>query len=437
MVWVIALKKSRRSDFASLRWYLLLSYLAVIAVILGVFAAGVYLFFVRSFYQQLDGKLRTLAQAAAPSLLEIETHGREYLEQMDAVPWRDIFKREQQSLEWFNAKGQRLARRGQLSLALAPKVGPQMTELSDRSIEIRTFTIAIFKGSNKNKAALIGYIRASQSTEALLNSKTRLLWGLGIGGILALALAGVGGLWLTQKAIEPIEKSFKQLKQFTADASHELRSPLTAIKASVDVVLSHPERIHPKDTKKLAAISSATAQMKHLVDDLLFLARTDTPTSVYHRHQWKPIALNFLLQEILEFLEPSVLAKELTLSAALWVEVFVYGDHSQLLRLFSNLVENAIQYTPSGGKITLSLLKQNRFALVRVKDTGIGIEQHQLALIFDRFWRADQARTQRQWGTGLGLSIAQAIALQHGGIITVSSQPGLGSCFQVRLPLML
>jgi len=243
----------------------------------------------------------------------------------------------------------------------------------------------------------------------------------------------LGGLWLTQKAVEPIEQSFQQLKQFTADASHELRSPLMAITASVDVMRNHPERIHPKDAKKLAAIASATDQMSHLSEDLLFLARNDSKVSTPSRDK-SIISLNQILQNLLELLEPFAQDKEVTLQSQWLATVSVVGDESQLIRLFCNLLENAIQYTPTQGKVDLILAKTNRFAIVSVKDTGIGIEREQLPFVFDRFWRADKARSRREGGTGLGLAIAAAIAQRHGGKITVTSEIGVGSCFQVRLP---
>ncbi len=421
--------------FQNLRWRLLLSYLMVMAAILSAFGIGVYVFFSRNLYQQLDKKLLTLAQAAAPSFTSVESAGNQYLEQVDEVPWRDIFNRDKQSLEWFNAKGQLLASRGALELPAAPSTGEQTLQLAKKEGQIRTFTISVFKdGSTPGQPSLEGYIRASQSTEDVESVQSQLLWGLGMGGAIALGLVGVGGLWLTQKALEPIELSFKQLKQFTADASHELRGPLTAIKASVEVMRNHPERIHPKDAKKLAAIASATAQMNHLATDLLFLARTDGDREISKR-DWTRLCLNHVLKDLVELLEPFAQEKKITFTSQLFAKVFVFGDEAQLTRLFSNLLENALQYTPAGGRVFLCLAKQNRSALVTVQDTGIGIARENQLHVFDRFWRADKARSRRAGGTGLGLSIAQAIAQRHGGKISLTSQVGKGSCFQVRLPV--
>ena len=421
--------------FRGLRWRLLSSYLMVMAVILSVFGSGVYVFLTRSLYRQLDTKLLTLAQSAAPSFTEIELKGNRYLQQVDEVPWRDIFNRDQQSLQWFDTQGKLLASRGTLKLAIPPQLGIWTVPREEKPKQIRTYTISVYKDNPQtNEPSLEGYIRASQSAEAIEVVQKQLLWGLGMGGTLALGLVGLGGLWLTQRALEPIEQSFRQLKQFTADASHELRSPLTAIKTSVDVMQSHPERIHIKDAKKLTAIASATTQMSHLVEDLLLLARTDAANSRLER-EWMPICLNEILQDVVALLETSAQVKEVEFEFHDTEELMVVGNKVQLTRLFTNLVENGLQYTPVGGKVELILEKINRLAVVSIKDTGIGIPPEQLPLIFNRFWRADKARSRRQGGTGLGLAIAQAISQKHDARISVSSEVGKGSGFQVRLPI--
>ena len=421
--------------FQGLRWRLLLSQLMVMAAILSVFGGGVYVFLSRNLYRQLDKKLLTLAQSAAPSLVEVKSEGSQHLDQVDEVPWRDIFNRDKQSLEWFNADGKLLASRGVLELTVPPKVGSLTLKRRRKPNQVRTFTISVFKdGSKPNHPYLEGYIRASQSSEDIETIQYQLLWGLGMGGVMTLGLVAIGGLWLTQNAIEPIEKSFRQLKQFTADASHELRGPLSVIQASVEVMRNHPERIHPKDAKKLASIASATTQISHLAQDLLFLARAETDVST-PAHEWRSISLNHILQNLVELFEIIAQEKKITLQYQCRATVAVMGDEAQLTRLISNLLENALQYTLPGGQVVLTLAKHSRFALVSVQDTGIGIDREQLPFIFDRFWRADKARSRREGGTGLGLAIAQTIAHRHGGKITVTSQVGVGSCFQARLPL--
>ena len=143
-----------------------------------------------------------------------------------------------------------------------------------------------------------------------------------------------------------------------------------------------------------------------------------------------------MLAEVVELLDLYAEAKNITIQFNVQTDIKVKGDASQLFRLFRNLIENALQYTSSGGTVTLSTHKEDKLVRVDVKDTGIGIAPEHLPFIFDRLWRGDTARTYREDGSGLGLAIVQAITHHHGGEITVKSQVGVGSCFQVRLPVV-
>jgi two-component system, OmpR family, manganese sensing sensor histidine kinase len=411
-----------------LGWRLLLTYLAVMAAIFGASAAAVYLFFVNSLYQQVDNRLLTLAQSAAPSLTAVKIDGEEHLDRRAEIPWQDLFRRNRQSLSWFDESGQKLAEQGSIQVNLPARVGI----LTLPRENIRTFTIPVYsRQPDRPDLLLEGYIRASESITEIEDIINRLRWGFAVGGIVALALSGVGGSWFVNQSLRPTRQSYEQLKQFTADASHELRSPLTAIKTSIDVILKHPERIHPKDARKLAAIASATNQMTRLVEDLLFLARSNA----IHPAAKEPVVLDKVLQDLITLLEPAAHDRKIALQSSLMPKLVVLGDASRLNRLFSNLLENGLQYTPPGGTVKLTLGRINRFAIVSVEDTGMGIAPEKLKLVFERFWRADRARSYRSGGQGLGLSIAQAIAQQHEGEITVSSEEGVGSCFRVRLPL--
>ncbi|WP_228035233.1 cell wall metabolism sensor histidine kinase WalK [Oculatella sp. LEGE 06141] len=401
------------------------------AAIFGTSASAAYLFFVHSLYQQLDSRLLTLAQSAAPSLTAVKIQGDEHLDERAEIPWQELFRRNQQSLTWFDLNGRELATRGAIQVSLPVRTGI----LTLKRQQIRTFTIPVYlQSSDLPIPTLEGYIRASESTKEIEEVIAKLRWGLGLGGIVALGLSGIGGVWLVQKSLLPTQQSFEQLKQFTADASHELRSPLTAVKTSIEVILKHPERIHPKDSKKLFAIASATNQMTHLVEDLLFLARTDAAVMVLNNDK-APIYLYKVLQDLLALLDSQAQQRGITFQSDLLPDVMVIGDAARLTRLFSNLLENALQYTSSGGTVTLSMKQGSKHVVVSVQDTGIGIAPERIRLVFQRFWRADRARSHRAGGLGLGLAIAQAIAQQHNGEITVNSRVGEGSCFRVRLPL--
>ncbi len=422
-----------------LRSRLLLYYLIVMATISGLFGTGVYVVFKRALYKQIDKRLLTLAQSATPSFAAVRDRGSKYLNQVEEVPWRDIFNRDQQSLEWFDENGKLLGRKGLIELDVPPEVGSQVIEQPKTGEVFRTHTLSVFIRNNGQVGppSLVGFIRATQSSAEIKTAEDKLSGILIGGGMFTLVLTGFGGFWLTQKAIEPIEASFLQLKQFTADASHELRSPLTAIKASIDVMRNHPERVHPKDVKKLEAISGATLQMNQTLEDLLFLARADAdPSMAVQDRQLAPVSLNQILQNCFVLLEPFANEKKIVFQSKFREEIDILGDTAQLSRLFSNLMENALQYTPEEGRVSLDLYRQNRVAVVSVRDTGIGLATEEVSKVFDRFWRANKARSRRQGGTGLGLAISQAIAKRHGGKISVTSELNIGSCFIVRIPIL-
>ncbi len=438
MVWVIGSNKPYNPIFITLRWRLLLSYLGVMAAIVGTSFIAVYQFAAYNLYQQIDRELVNLGDAAAHNLLEIEANSAAINNRLPRavdndgdldIPWQDL-RENNQSVEWFDANLRLLAKAG--------KDFPQISPSKDFHIlqkgKIRSLTIPVYEpGGEKTK--LIGYIRVSESTENLAEELDQLAWWLEWGGIIAVILNGVGGWWLTKLSLKPIEQNFQQLKQFTADASHEFRSPLTVIKTSVEVMQSHPERIHPADAKKLDAVVSATKQMTHLVEDLLLLARSDG-TVEKQTVEWVSIPLDELLEDLIDLMLPQAETKGIALGAEISQEVFINGDASQIHRLFSNLLENALQYTPSGGKVVVKLYTLAPWAIVSVEDSGIGIAQEHIPLVFNRFWRADKARSRRDGGLGLGLAIAQAITLLHKGEITVSSELSQGSCFRVFLPVV-
>ncbi|HVE78323.1 MAG TPA: HAMP domain-containing sensor histidine kinase [Gemmatimonadaceae bacterium] len=230
-----------------------------------------------------------------------------------------------------------------------------------------------------------------------------------------------------------LEASFSALRRFTADASHELKTPLTVLRADVERAMStgHGSNDH------LVALEEAlheTRRMADLVDSLLTLARADEGRFDLHR---EPVALEPLARDVYE--TALILGEDAGLHVSLPVleDAVVLGDLTRLRQLFLNLVTNAIKYTPRGGGVEISLSRRINEVTFTVRDTGIGIAAADLPHIFDRFWRADRARSRasERGGFGLGLSISQWIVQAHGGTITVSSRLGRGSTFVVTLPL--
>lgn len=427
------------SQFQTLRWQLLGSSLTIMMVVNLISNILVYEFFSRSLYQQIDQRLHILADSAAHSLEDIKQDHQsiqqtvkrrlDYDHDLD-LSWQSL-QQSDQSIEWFDAQQQFLGRSGKKTLSKPLVLG--FTTLS-QSPPQRLLMIPVYGKKDFNKTHIDGYIRVVESTEKVENILRQLSWGFVIGEAITLVFIGLGGMWLTQQSLKPLEKSYQQLKQFTGDASHELRSPLTAIKTSVEVLQTHPERIHPQDIKKLAGIVSATNQMSHLVEDLLLLARTDNDLDLIHQDSGK-IPLEELLEDVIVFFEPQADKKSILVEMNCIKKVLVKGNSFQLQRLFSNLLDNAIKYTSIKGRVKITLDATEKGGMITVEDTGFGIDSQELPFLFDRFWRSEQARSPQTQGTGLGLAIAQSIAQRHGGKITVKSVLGQGTCFTILLPI--
>lgn len=428
----------QRKISKSIGWRLWLAYLSAMSVIFGVSALAVYSFLSAGLRQDQNERLQTLAQAAVPSLETIKTRGIKILDK--DLPWRSLFE-QNQSLEWFDADGQIIAREGRFFPNYPLAKTASVTRLNEGSPlveekgDIRSVSIAVYSDSwDKKTLHLVGYIRASESTQELASRLNQLQLGLEIGGVSVLILSSVSGVFLISLATQPVKESYQHLKHFTADASHELRNPLTVILTSVELMQNHTELFSQDDVRKLATISSATQQIRRIVEDLRFLSQTDTMADSGFI-EYSAIPLDEVLQDLADSFETQAESKKLSFESNIATGIAVKGDTHQLKRLFANLLENAIKYTNSGGRVKLFLEKHKQFAVVRVEDTGIGIPEEYLSLIFQRFWRADKARVQEREGLGLGLAIAEAIVQRHLGKIKVNSTEGMGSTFQVYLPL--
>ena len=408
--------------FEQIQKRLLWSYLLVLASILITFAIAVRVVFTRSLYNQVIDKLTSLGQGAATNAefenykIKIETD----------FPIQALIQK-QQGLQWFDLQGRLISQQG-TSLINLPFSKNEVEQLQTGKPRIQAVTLPII---NSDEGRLIGYVRVSQSLEELDETINKLDWGLSGGIFIALSFSGIGGIWLTRQAMQPIEQSFQHLKQFTADASHELRSPLMVVKSNAAVALKYAEGMRETDAEKFAAIASATTQMTQLTEDLLFLARNDRIAS----KNWARINLTVVLEELAQQYKSPAVAKKINFQAQITQNIYVVGNGVQLKQLFTNLLENALNYTLTGGAVEIKTSQNSTYLDVKVQDTGVGIAQEDINHIFERFWRADRSRSYHSGGSGLGLAIARAIAQNHGGSITVTSLIGKGSCFTVRLPI--
>jgi signal transduction histidine kinase len=232
--------------------------------------------------------------------------------------------------------------------------------------------------------------------------------------------------------LERLEKSFAHVNEFSSHVAHELKTPLAIIRGEMELALS--ETRDPAEYERVITVSlEEVDRLIRIIKDLLLLARLDYNPDVF---QFEKIDLTAFLEEIYEY--TSILAEQKKLESALHLPGdggFVEGDKVHLRRLFLNLINNAVKFTPEGGKINISLAVSGRTAEIRVADTGVGIAEDDLRKIFDKFFRSG-SQHQAEPGSGLGLSMARSIARAHQGDINVTSRLGEGAEFLVTLPVV-
>lgn len=252
--------------------------------------------------------------------------------------------------------------------------------------------------------------------------------------VLVLALAGffVVSLFLSRWALRPTERSWKQQQQFIADASHELKTPLTVLLADADILLAHPNDTIQNQRKWVEYIQDEGNRMKVLVEDMLFLARSDNATEKEQARL--PVALSDLCWSSLLAFEPVAFERGAQLNHAISDGITVTGDRDQLGRLVTILLDNACKYCGPGGEATLALTQSGDRVILSVHNTGAPIPAEALPHLFERFYRVDSARARQTGGHGLGLAIAASIVQQHQGKISAASSAQDGTSFTVSLP---
>lgn len=433
--------------FQATRRRLALWYTAVTAVLLIVFASGVYLYVRTTLIERIDDTLSHVVEVVGRSLvIEPANPARglpprvnieaSFRDDSDSVEDDHI------DLEWFDPAGTLLwsTFSSTLEIPLHPNSNGETVHVTE-DLLLRQVTQRIEAGGQ-----LLGYLRVSHPWFEVTKPTRQLIRDLALGtALLVGTVAGIGWL-LSELAMAPVRESYQRLKQFTADASHELRNPIAVIQTNVQVALADAEPDPAMQQQQLKVIERLTRRLGRLVDDLLFLARQDSGTKLARR---EAIALPVLLEEVLEEQESIAADKPVSLNLEISPElqqladaVQIQGDRDQLIRLFTNLIGNAIQYTPANGKVTVSVSRNKHnptHVQVQVRDTGTGIPAESLPYLFDRFYRVDPARTsdsrsKASGGSGLGLAIAKVITENHHGQIQVDSELGKGTVFTVTLP---
>ncbi len=232
--------------------------------------------------------------------------------------------------------------------------------------------------------------------------------------------------------LDRLSLSFQKTAQFTADASHELRTPLTIMQGELEIAL-RGERSVEEYVDTLGSSLEEVERMSKIVNDLLLLSKSDMGQEVICND---PVDLEVLVNGLLSHFKILAEAQQIDLSSSISEVATVFGDQLKLRQLLVNLLTNAIRYTPEGGKVQLTLKNIDSGVEIAIADTGIGIPEEDIPRIFDRFYRADKARSRQYGGSGLGLSIVKSIVNSHAGTIKVESVVGEGSVFTVTLPVV-
>lgn len=298
-------------------------------------------------------------------------------------------------------------------------------DVEDRG-KIRILSVPVEKNGQK------GIVQVLINIDREISFLSNLLTTLIALNVFSILLLGIINWLLVGKSLIPVKESWQQQKNFIADASHELRTPLSVIQANMDVLISNRDGNIADNMKWLNNIQSETAQMSKLTNDLLLLAKKDTKQIEFQKAYFN---LAQTSNDVVGELEASFDTKKVKLEKQIENDIYLFGDELRIRQLLLILLDNALKYTPPGGKVQIFLSSKENDILIKIKDTGIGLADEEKNLIFHRFYRADQARSKEEGGFGLGLSIGSWILEEHGGKIQVETELGKGSSFNLTLPI--
>jgi heavy metal sensor kinase len=465
-------------NIRSIRVRLTLWYTSLLTVTFFVLGGAAYGLLVYSLSRDLDASLRGVAQVLAK---QARKENALFFPSSIDEAFRRFFgfsplDRHFEMLDPLGHRDPRHPRDASKKLMLSPKA----LENGSRGIPtfetlegagqypVRVLTMPVIKAGRVS-----GFIQAGMSLENMYRTRRHFLLVMAVVLPIALLLAGGGGWLLARRALEQVDRmtkaarrisaehlaerleetetgdeldslaktlnemlgrldaSFSQIRQFSANASHELQTPLTILKGELEVALRSPRT--PEEYQEiLVSALEEIDRIAQLVEGLLLLARADAGVLRMDR---QPVELLYLVEEVFDRVKVLADAHSVALRLGHLERVSVQGDYERLRRLLLNLVDNAIKYSSPGGRVTLSVQVDGERAFLQISDTGVGLKREEKEQIFQPFYRTAEARSVGERGVGLGLSIARSIAEAHGGKIEVESTPGQGSTFTVLLPI--
>lgn len=468
----------------SLRLRLTLWYIGLLAAILIAFGVGLYSIVSYSLYDEVDTTLESRAKDIEVSLatvLEVQSDPMTVLRQGGVLlPKADAFAGSDANVfvQIADLEGSVITKSANLGAQKFVIRSDQLQEVKSggtiysifhiNQARLRAFVAPLRNANNQ----IVGIIELAESLREVDTTLARLGVLIAVSIAAALGIAAVGGAILARSALAPIdrvsetaraitrahdlgkrietpntgdevgrlastfnemlariEELFRVQQRFVADVSHELRSPLTAVRGNLDLLRRGAAGERAARDEGLSAIDSEVARMSRMVSDLLLLAQADAGVPIAR----EKVELDTLLLDV--YRQARVSSDGVKVSLGAEDEAVIIGDRDRLKQALLNLVGNAIKYTQSGGEVQLSLQKDRDWVRITVRDTGIGIAPEDISHLFDRFYRVDRARARDAGGAGLGLSIAKSVVDAHNGKITVESQVGKGSTFTIWLPL--
>lgn len=452
----------------SIRWQLTLWYSGVLAVVLAAFGAAIYVLMRRHLLERVDAGLD---EELSDVLSEVRPAGR----RDEMLVWLDrrFSRHEGFDFQVTMLDGERIFHNPRLADRTLPI--PDLTTVDEavytttaRTDGARQRVVSIRVSGTEGELI----VQVARSLEAFDHELGELLAALLITGPATLGVALLGGYFLARRALAPVdrmtktaarvsarrlderlevanpndelgrlaqtlnamierlENSFRQMQRFTADASHELRTPVAIIRTEAEVALGKP--LDDKEKQELLSdILEECLRLTWITDQLLTLSREEAgllqPVN-------ESVDVSSLVERVVDMMRPLSEIRRQTLTCRTCGKIAVLGDPTRLRQVFYNLIDNAIKYTADGGTIHVAAEANGQSVVVRVRDNGTGIPPEHLPRVFDRFYRVDKARSRAGGGSGLGLSIVKSIVTAHGGRVDVDSKAGEGSTFTVALP---
>lgn len=274
-------------------------------------------------------------------------------------------------------------------------------------------------------------VYVGKDVTAMYNGMEKATYALAFLGAIALVIATIVGHILSGKAMIPLRQAYEKQRQFAADASHELRTPLAVVMASAELLQNDPSIQSPFLRQVIDDVRDEVKKMTKLVSDLLVVARSDNKALKLKPQKFN---LSALIEQTARLMQPLAEQKKIDLQAENLPKVEIQADEQKIRQLVLILVDNAVKYTPDGGRVSVRYESTEKGRVrFSVSDTGIGIAKEDQAMVFDRFYRVDKARSREMGGNGLGLAIAQEIVHLHKGRIWIQSELGQGTTFFVEL----